>query len=132
MGTDEWRNLALAPGENKRDLLPYRTIPGKLGQHLETRWLDILFPKNALIALWPPNEPFEPSHGASIAAERRLTAWLTDLMRGQPDKPIPKAAVKERAVDTGFTFSQRAFQRAWANAVVASAASKWAQPGRKS
>ena len=41
---------------------------------------DILFSKSFLIGLWPPPELVElanePTVAGTVAAERRLTAWL--------------------------------------------------------
>jgi hypothetical protein len=75
----------------------------------------------------------EHAHGAStIAAERRLEAWLVEKMRANPDNPPGKAVIRREAEAAGHVVSARAFLRAYANAVKAAGAPAWSAPGRKS
>jgi hypothetical protein len=75
----------------------------------------------------------EHARGAStIAAERRLEAWLVEKMRANPDNPPGKAVIRQEAEAAGHVVSARAFLRAYANAVKAAGAPAWSAPGRKS
>jgi len=49
------------------------------------------------------------------------------MMRGDPDNPIPKAQLKGRFLDV----PDRAFQRAFTDAVKESGALAWSAPGRR-
>jgi hypothetical protein len=67
------------------------------------------------------------------AAERRMRDYLEGRMRASPKKsPGTKEAVRAEAEKAGHKVSDRAFLRAWANAVTATGATAWSQPGRKS
>jgi hypothetical protein len=65
---------------------------------------------------------------ASIANEQRLTDWLTKRMQDQPYLPLTKSAARQPAAKGGLRCSGRSFDRAWADAVKASGASKWSNP----
>lgn len=67
----------------------------------------------------------------TIAAERKFTAWLTRRMMQTPDSSPGKLLIKHEAEAAGFTVSQRAFGRAWANAVQDANVPAWSSPGRK-
>jgi hypothetical protein len=69
---------------------------------------------------------------STIAAERRLEAWLVERMRANPDNPPGKAAIRREAEAAGHTVSARAFLRAFANAVKTAGTPAWSAPGRKS
>lgn len=68
----------------------------------------------------------------TIAAEKRLQSWLETQMRAKPKASPGKSAVKAAANAAGHVFSNRAFIRAFANAVSATGASDWSLAGRKS
>jgi hypothetical protein len=69
---------------------------------------------------------------STIAAERRLEAWLVEKMRANPDNPPGKAAIRREAEAAGHAVSGRAFARAYANAVKTAGTPAWSAPGRKS
>jgi hypothetical protein len=76
-----------------------------------------------------------PEHASvtgTIAAERRLEAWLVQKMRANRDNPPGKAVIRREAEAAGHVVSARAFLRAYANAVKAADAPAWSAPGRKS
>lgn len=57
MGADEWRELALdTPPRDARTLLPHKVFPGLLATKPETRWREVLLPRNTLLALWPASD----------------------------------------------------------------------------
>jgi hypothetical protein len=82
--------------------------------------------------LWPVRKAHEATTVGTIANERKLVEWLTDLMRSTPNSSMSKAATKRAAIAAGLDFSARAFDRAWATAVRQSGATRWSKPGRKS
>lgn len=68
----------------------------------------------------------------SLADEGRLTDWLADKMRANPNAPYPKDAMFQQAAAEGLKMlSGRANERAWGNAVKASGAKAWSKAGRK-
>jgi hypothetical protein len=69
---------------------------------------------------------------STIAAERRLEAWLVEKMRANPHNPPGKAVIKRQAEAAGHRVSTRAFLRAYANAVQSAGAPAWSAPGKKS
>jgi hypothetical protein len=76
-----------------------------------------------------------PEHArvaSTIAAERRLEAWLVQKMRANPDTPPGKAVIRREAEAAGHVVSARGFLRAYANAVKAAGAPAWSAPGKKS
>jgi len=77
----------------------------------------------------------EPEHArvvSTIAAERRLEAWLIEKMRANPHNPPGKIVIKQEAEAAGHRVSARAFLRAYANAVKAAGTPAWSAPGKKS
>jgi hypothetical protein len=76
-----------------------------------------------------------PEHaraGSTIAAERRLEAWLVQQMRANPDTPPGKAVIRREAEAAGHVVSARAFLRAYGNAVKTAGTPAWSAPGKKS
>jgi hypothetical protein len=69
---------------------------------------------------------------ATVAAERRLQAWLEEQMRASPSASPGKKIIAARAKHAGHLHSGRPFARAYHNAVVATGAIAWSAPGRKS
>jgi hypothetical protein len=66
----------------------------------------------------------------TVKAEHDCHTWLTDMMRaGKPTKK--KTAYREEA-QSQFGVGQRAFDRAWANAIATTGNTDWKKPGRKS
>jgi hypothetical protein len=82
--------------------------------------------------IWPVGSAATTTVAQTVADGRKLVQWLTELMRAKPDSPMSKGATKKAAATSGLQFSERAFSRAWANAVQQSAATRWSSPGRKS
>jgi hypothetical protein len=66
---------------------------------------------------------------STAGAESRTKAWLTDLMKRR-DPEASKADYLAEAKQR-FGVGERAFGRAWANAVVDSENHAWTKPGRK-
>jgi hypothetical protein len=82
-----------------------------------------------------PAAAAEPEHArvvSTIAAERRLEAWLVEKMLANPDNPPGKVVIKEEAEAAGHRVSARAFLRAYANAVKSAGTPAWSAPGKKS
>jgi hypothetical protein len=76
-----------------------------------------------------------PEHArvaSTIAAERRLEVWLVEKMRANPHNPPGKAAIKREAEAAGHRVSERAFLRAYGNAVKTAGTPAWSAPGKKS
>jgi hypothetical protein len=67
----------------------------------------------------------------TIAAERRLQAYLESLMLADAKNSPGKEAVREMAKDAGHVVGTRAFARAFAAAVQKTGAVDWSGPGRK-
>ena len=116
--------------------------PPTLGRRYEGRWWQgIRFEAAEVRRLWPRDARTPEEHGAApsqlrvastIAAEKRLEDWLTDKMRANPDNSPGKAVIKAEAEAVGHSVSERAFMRAFANAVKAAEAPAWSAPGNKS
>jgi hypothetical protein len=86
---------------------------------------------------WPAasaaRAPSQHAHVASTkGAEMRLQVWLVDKMRAKPDQPPGKESIKQQAEKAGHSVGVRAFQRAYAHAVLQTGATKWSGSGRKS
>jgi hypothetical protein len=119
---------------------PWETGPGNV-EHYEATWRWQARPVQRLEVstidvnvIWDASKvpPISgPSGGSTVADGRRLERWLTDRMSGNPDAPMSKADTKEAAESAGLRFSDRAFHRAWSNAIQASGATQWSKAGRK-
>jgi hypothetical protein len=66
----------------------------------------------------------------TIRGQTECTEWLTELMENGPSRQAKKE-YRDEAIDK-FSVSWRAFDRAWANAVVKTGNTQWTTPGRKS
>ena len=68
----------------------------------------------------------------TIRAERRTVEWLTARMKACPDSPAPKSEVRAAAEADGLPrIADRAFNRAWVEAVRTSGAAAWSAGGRR-
>jgi hypothetical protein len=80
-------------------------------------------------------EPPPPPNKAvswTIKAERNIETYLTKLMKGRPNEPIPKTKVRQMLSAAGLPpNSDRGFERAWMVAVRNSKAVAWSKPGRR-
>jgi len=72
-----------------------------------------------------------PADG-TVGEEARLRAWLAAEMQAALDNPTAKEAMQVRAKNAGLSFTGRAFERAWRDAVNETGARAWTLPGRKS
>lgn len=80
---------------------------------------------------WLLEQPKLRSGGTS-GQEVKLTRWLTEQMRASPHKPRSKSAMMEEAKKAAVTIpSDRAFDRAWIDAVKAAGTPAWSGPGRR-
>jgi hypothetical protein len=87
-------------------------------------WSDILFDSAEVLAIWPlPDE-----RRLTIGAETECFEWLCEEMQAGPQNGA-KPEYEAEAIAT-FGVSQRAFNRAWANAVRANPDSNWGKSGR--
>jgi hypothetical protein len=69
---------------------------------------------------------------APIDAERRCQAWLEERMKaGAPMKAKRDYCFEAKQQPFGAGVSERAFLRAWANAITSSGNEDWRRPGRK-
>ena len=69
---------------------------------------------------------------SSISKERRMAKWLADAMSAEPANPVPKSEMRTRAeINDNLSVSERAFERAWSEAVRTTRAVAWATPGRR-
>ena len=101
MGADEWHGLVLdTPPRNERVLLPYRTDAASLAKQPETRWKDVLLPRNALLASWPAAPPVHPTQTSESAA----AGWPASETAAVPDSLSSPAKV---ASDTSFSVSPK-------------------------
>ena len=92
----------------------------------QTRLLSATVPAAKVRKLWPAAR-------ASIAAEMRCQAYLVAEMRRSPERQ-PKSK-RNFFADCQARFaglSERAFERAWANATRATGVAGWGRPGRRS
>jgi hypothetical protein len=104
-------------------------------------WRGVVVARDDLVREWPPFDAPEQSPAATaaqnsviggIASERRVAKWLADAMRAEPANPVPKSEMRARAErDSSLSVSERAFERAWSEAVKTSQAVAWATPGRR-
>jgi hypothetical protein len=89
-------------------------------------------PKAAAAAEPATMAPEHARVASTIAAERRLEAWLVERMRADPHHPPGKAVIRREAEAAGHVVSARAFLRAYATAVKVAGTPAWSAPGRKS
>jgi hypothetical protein len=92
---------------------------------------DVRFYTADVLKVCPARRVAETTNMRTIASERKLAKWLTELMRTKRDAPMSKAATKRAAAAKGLHFSDRAFISAWASAVRESGAARWSSPGRR-
>jgi hypothetical protein len=133
----EWKSQARTV-EPFAEALAGRPVPLALAPDGSTIvWENPIIGRSDL-ARWCGAEPDAAPTGAvaqassTVAAEKRLTDWLVQLMRANPDNPPGKTKVKKMATAERHTFSGEGFKRAYANAVTVAGTPKWSAAGRKS
>ena len=89
-------------------------------------WPDPLMPAAQVEKLWPAGGATRFTAGAEAETE----GWLISLMRS--GNPIQAKRQYEAEARKKFRVGTRAFNRAWAEAVRATANTRWSTPGRKS
>ncbi|TCZ64300.1 hypothetical protein [Roseicella aquatilis] len=152
ISTTDWATLHLQDDHPK--------LGGKwavtIGWGIASFWRAVVVCRDDVVVEWPPFEaeaqsarveatdallqalpmPAAPARlhqvASTIAAETRLEKWLAAQMRTNPNNPPGKAAIKAEAKEAGHLVSERAFARAFGNAVRAADAPAWSAPGRKS
>lgn len=106
-------------------------------------WRDVVVRHRDVELNWPAEPEIEPAKEPSAfpskmgalgtaGAEARLQRWLIERMRSSPDSSPGKESIKEEAKTVGHMASGKAFERAWASAIIAAPAPAWARPGAKS
>jgi hypothetical protein len=116
------------------DVLEISGIDIRNAQYLNYCWLPREMWKKWFEKLnldWPLH--FNPTAGrkavwSTIKDQKRCESWLTEKMRADPDNPIPKKRVREEHF---LDLSERAFERAWGNAVKKADAPMWSTGGRR-
>jgi len=95
--------------------------------------LDIRVNREDVLQKWP--DPANPARVAqpmtTKAAENQCRRWLVAMMRENPNKPRPKAAVCAEALAKFRGLGKRGFSRAWDAAIREANALKWRDPGRR-
>jgi hypothetical protein len=89
-------------------------------------------PREDVLERWPdPANPPRAVQPTTAAAENQCRRWLVAMMRENPDRPTPKAAVREEALLKFRGLGKRGFGRAWDAAIREANAPKWRVPGRR-
>lgn len=92
------------------------------------QYRDMTFRRDEVCRLWPRH----PERKQTIAGERGCQSWLEDEMRQSTDSR-PKSKGKYKAEGRRrFNVAERAFERAWSNAIAATGAAAWSNAGRPS
>lgn len=92
---------------------------------LGTRWYRLEFPAESITKVFPT-----PSVSSTIKDEAACQSWLEELMSNSSQQEENKSYYQKQALSK-FNTGTKAFNRAWANAIVKTGNTNWGKPGRK-
>jgi hypothetical protein len=90
-------------------------------------YYDVVVDSQYVSSKWPKLRPVDAKVRLIMANEAEAVRHLTEIMRENPDRPIPKAQLLDRIEG----IARRSFERAYAKAVFAANAPAWSAPGRR-
>jgi hypothetical protein len=100
----------------------------RFGVTSQPQYSDITLSKEKVCKLWPP----ATARKQTIVGERGCQSWLEDEMRQSPEcRPKSKREYKIEGQNR-FKVAERAFERAWSKAIIATGTVTWSASGRPS